>query len=120
MPGNKIAPVASSYSRTPVGIGTDREPGWVGKMIWKARTPDAVKCAVRTLKKEIFGFSFDYPLYTVPEASRKDSLHYYLYSDALAWEALRLDPSGIPKAWYRVAGGGFWPPHIALCGQGPV
>ena len=63
-------------------------------MNWKARTPDSVKCAVRALKKEIFEFSFNYPLYTVPESLGNDSLHYYLYSDALAWEALRLDPNG--------------------------
>lgn len=85
-------------------------------MSWKARAPDAVKCAVRALKKEIFGFSFDYPLYPVPEASAKDSLHYHLYSDELAWEALRLDANGIPMAWYRVTGAVYWPPYIAWYG----
>jgi hypothetical protein len=85
-------------------------------MSWKARAPDAVKCAVRALKKEIFGFSFDYPLYPVPEASAKDSLHYHLYSDELAWEALRLDGNGIPMAWYRVTGAVYWPPYIAWYG----
>ena len=70
-------------------------------MIWKARAPDAFKCAVRALKKEIFGFSFDYPLHIVPESSAQDSLHYHLYGDALAWEALRLDPSGIPESLMR-------------------
>jgi hypothetical protein len=68
------------------------------------------------LKKEIFGFRFDYPLHTVPESLAKDSLHYYLYSDALAWEALRLDSSGIPKAWYRVTGAVYWPAYIAWYG----
>jgi hypothetical protein len=85
-------------------------------MNWKARTPETVKCAFRALKKEIFEFSFDYPLYIVPESLAKDSLHYYLYSDALAWEALRLDPSGIPKAWYRVTGAVYWPAYIAWYG----
>jgi heparosan-N-sulfate-glucuronate 5-epimerase len=85
-------------------------------MNWKARTPGAVKCAVRALKKEIFEFSFNYPLYTVPESLVKDSLHYYLYSDALAWEALRLDRNGIPKAWYRVTGAVYWPAYIAWYG----
>src|SRR6266853_2286480 len=88
----------------------------VEKMIWKARAPDAFKCAVRALKKEIFGFSFDYPRRIVPESSAKDSLHYHLYSDALAWEALRLDPSGIPRAWYRVTGAAYWPAYIAWYG----
>jgi hypothetical protein len=85
-------------------------------MSWKASTPDAVKCAVSALKKEIFGFSFDYPLHTVPESMAKDSLHYYLYSDALAWDALRLDASGIPRAWYRVTGAVYWPAYIAWYG----
>ncbi|MBZ5665707.1 MAG: D-glucuronyl C5-epimerase family protein [Acidobacteriia bacterium] len=85
-------------------------------MNWKTRTPAAFKCAVRALKKEIFGFSFDYPLYTVPEASEEDSLHYYLYSDALSWEALRLDPNGIPMTWYRVTGAAYWPSYIAWYG----
>lgn len=53
----------------------------------KSRTSEALKCAVRALKKEVFEFSFDYPLHTVLESLAKDSLHYYLYSDALAWEA---------------------------------
>ena len=85
-------------------------------MIWKANASDAFKCALRALKKEIFGFSFDYPLHTVPESSAKDSLHYHLYSDALAWEALRLDPNGIPRTWYRVTGAAYWPAYIAWYG----
>lgn len=85
-------------------------------MNWKARTPDAVKCAILALKKEIFGFNFDYPLYTVPGSFTKDSLHYYLYSDALAWEALRLDSNGIPQTWYRVTGAAYWPAYIAWYG----
>jgi hypothetical protein len=85
-------------------------------MNWNIRTADAVKCAVFALKKEILGFSFDYPLYIVPESSAKDSLHYYLYSGELAWEALRLDPDGIPMAWYRVTGAVYWPPYIAWYG----
>jgi len=82
----------------------------------KARTTEAVKCAGRALKKEIFGFRFDYPLYMVPESFAKGSLHYYLYSDALAWEALRLDSNSIPKAWYRVTGAVYWPAYIAWYG----
>lgn len=77
---------------------------------------EALSCAARALKKEIFEFSFNYPLSIVPESFAKDSLHYYLYSDALAWEALRLDPSGIPKAWYRVTGAVYWPAYIAWYG----
>ena len=82
----------------------------------KSETSGALECALRALKKEIFEFRFDYPLYNVPESFAEDSLHYYLYSDALAWEALRMDPSGIPKAWYRVTGAVYWPAYIAWYG----
>ena len=82
----------------------------------QSTTSDALKCAVRALKKEMFEFSFDYPLQTVPDSLTKDSLHYYLYGDALAWEALRLDSNGIPKAWYRVTGAVYWPAYIAWYG----
>src|SRR5262249_17821476 len=72
---------------------------------------------LRTLKKEIIGFSFDYPLQIVPEGAAKDSLHYHLYSDSLKWEALRLDSEGIPKAWYRATGAVHWPAYIAWYGM---
>jgi heparosan-N-sulfate-glucuronate 5-epimerase len=85
-------------------------------MFRKSGASDAFRCAARALKKEIFEFSFDYPLYPVPESLKKDSLHYYLYSDALAWEALRLDSDGIPRAWYRVTGAAYWPAYIAWYG----
>jgi len=38
----------------------------------------------------------------------------------LAWEALRLDPSGIPRAWYRVTGAAYWPAYIAVVRTGPA
>jgi hypothetical protein len=82
----------------------------------QSTTSDALKCAVRALKKEMFQFSFDYPLQTVSDSLTKDSLHYFLYGDAWAWEALRLDPNGIPKAWYRVTGAVYWPAYIAWYG----
>jgi hypothetical protein len=85
-------------------------------MLRKAIAPDAFQCAVRALKKEIFGFSFNYPLYTVPEATIKDSLHYHLYSNELSWEAMRMDANGIPRTWYRVTGTAYWPSYIAWYG----
>jgi len=85
-------------------------------MNWRVTAPDAVRCALRALKKEIFGFRFDYPLQIIPQGADKDSLHYHLYSDSLAWEALRLDPDGIPRAWYRTTGTVYWPPYIAWYG----
>jgi hypothetical protein len=85
-------------------------------MNWSVRTPEGLRCAVRALKKEILGFRFDYPLQIVPQGAANDSLHYHLYSDSLAWEALRLDPDGIPQAWYRSTGAVYWPPYIAWYG----
>src|SRR5229473_253962 len=85
-------------------------------MRWGVRTPDGLRCAVRALKKEILGFRFDYPLQIVPQGAAKDSLHYHLYGDSLAWEALRLDPNGIPQAWYRSTGAVYWPSYIAWYG----
>ena len=110
IPGSKIATFASST------LIDDDSIDWTEKMNWKSRTSTALECAVRALRKEILEFNFDYPLYTVPESLTKDSLHYYLYSDALAWDAMRLDSSGIPKAWYRVTGAVYWPAYIAWYG----
>src|SRR5712664_120612 len=73
-------------------------------MNWRVRVPEGLRIAVRALKKEILGFRFDYPLQIVPQGAANDSLHYHLYSDWLAWEALCLDPDGIPQAWYRSTG----------------
>src|SRR5437899_12406542 len=89
-------------------------------MNWSVRSPEGLRCAVRALKKEILGFRFDYPLPIVPEGAAKDSLHYHLYSDSLAWEALRLDPDGIPQAWYRSTGAVYCAPDIAWYGVVPV
>jgi hypothetical protein len=86
------------------------------EMSWSVKTQDGLRCAVRALKKEILGFRFAYPLQIVPQGDHKDSLHYHLYGDALAWEALRLDPDGIPRAWYRSTGAVYWPAYIAWYG----
>ena len=77
---------------------------------------ESLRCAIRTLRQEIFGFRFDYPLQVVPQAGPRDSLHYYLYSDRLGWKAMRLDSSGIPRAWERTTGAEYWPGYIAWYG----
>ena len=77
---------------------------------------ESVRCAVRAIKKEVFQFSFRYPLEIVPDAGAKDSLPYYFYSDKLAWEAMRMDSNGIPRAWYRQTGPAYWPAYIAWYG----
>lgn len=78
--------------------------------------PKSVKYAVRTLYSELFQFRFRYPLTVVPEAGPKDSLHYYLYSDALSWASMRLDANGIPREWERLTGVVYRPDYIACYG----
>ncbi|HZQ51648.1 MAG TPA: D-glucuronyl C5-epimerase family protein [Bryobacteraceae bacterium] len=73
----------------------------------------ALSCASRTLKQEILGFDFNYPLEIDSAAGPRDSLRYYLYSDKLSWETLRMDSAGIPRAWVRVTGTNYWPGFIA-------
>jgi hypothetical protein len=77
---------------------------------------ESFRCASRALRREIFQFSFRYPLEIVPGAGPKDSLDYYLYSNKLAWEAMRMDADGIPRAWYRQTGAVYWPAYIAWYG----
>jgi D-glucuronyl C5-epimerase C-terminus len=77
---------------------------------------ESIRCAVSAVRKEVFQFSFRYPLETLPAAGPRDSLDYCLYSDKLAWEAMRMDSSGIPRAWYRQTGVAYWPAYIAWYG----
>jgi hypothetical protein len=68
---------------------------------------------LRTLRQEVTGFDFYYPLETDTAAGHSDSLHYYLYSDRLSWETMRLDATGIPRAWSQVTSTNYWPGFIA-------
>jgi len=72
--------------------------------------------ACRTLRREILEFSFDYPLWTDDAAGSRDSLHYYLFSDRLAWAAMRMDAAGVPQTWTRATGTNYWPGYIAWYG----
>lgn len=77
---------------------------------------ESIRLAVRALRKEIFQFSFDYPLEITQADGSKDSLEYYMYGDRLAWEAMRMDSEGIPRAWYRQTGTRYWPAYVAWYG----
>lgn len=77
---------------------------------------NSLRLPLRAMRRELFQFRFDYPLEIVPEAGPKDSLAYYLYSDALSWEAMRLDSVGIPRAWSRLRGAVYAPGYIAWYG----
>lgn len=86
-------------------------------MKWNPSAQHPVSCALRALKKEIVEFQFDYPLQIVPEALSSESLHYYVYGDALSWRALRLDADGIAMAWDRTTGTVYWPNYAAWYGM---
>lgn len=52
--------------------------------------------ALRALRNEVLGFRFDYPLEVVLTAGPRESLRYYVYSERLFFDAMELDPQGIP------------------------
>lgn len=72
--------------------------------------------ALRALRSEILRFRFDYPLEIDPDAGRKESLHYYLYSERLSWDIMSMDPAGVPRARIRLAGVVYKPAYIAWWG----
>ena len=52
--------------------------------------------AAAAQRKELWDFRFDYPVDAVPDAGSKESLHYYLYSAQLFFDAMEPDADGIP------------------------
>jgi hypothetical protein len=77
---------------------------------------ESLSYALLALRNELVRFRFDYPLEIDPDAGPKESLHYYLYSDRLSWEIMRMDPTGIPRARMRLAGVVYKPAYIAWWG----
>ena len=72
--------------------------------------------ASRVLRKEVFGFRFDYPIETIQEAGPVDSLHYYVTSDRLFLDDLEFDRNGIAIKHYRAQGLQYNPLFIAWWG----
>jgi hypothetical protein len=81
-----------------------------------AETLQLLRHAALAMCKEVLGFRFDYPLEIVSHAGPKESLEYYLYSDRLSWNAMRLDSAGIPRVWGRATGAVYRPGFIAWWG----
>jgi len=77
---------------------------------------DSLKWAIRALRTETVAFRFEYPLKIDLAAGPKDSLHYYIYSDALSWGALSLDSMGIARCCYPVTGIVYRPAFVAWYG----
>lgn len=48
------------------------------------------------LRRELLGFRFDYPVDAVSAAGPRESLHYYVYSRRLFFDAMQQDAAGIP------------------------
>ena len=64
----------------------------------------AFSCALLSLKNQFIDFRFDYPLELVPNSGTRQSLTYYVYSNRLSWDVLRLDDFGVAQAWFRMTG----------------
>lgn len=79
-------------------------------------TLEALRLAVRALRKEVWGFEFRYPLDIDPEAGPRESLHYYLYSEKLSWSAMVRDSGSVPKVRHRLYGEVYAPGYIAWWG----
>jgi hypothetical protein len=70
----------------------------------------------RALRKEVLDFRFEYPVETVPSAGPRESLRYHVYSDRLFFDAMALDPQGIPVQHSRVFGAAYNPAYVAWYG----
>lgn len=72
--------------------------------------------AARALRRELFGFRFDYPVEAVQEAGPAASLHYYVWSDRLFLEDMEFDGNGVARKVYRAQGPQYNPLFIAWWG----
>jgi hypothetical protein len=64
----------------------------------------------------VLGFRFDYPVAMVSEAGPRTSLHYYVYSNRLFFDAMQLDACGIPLQCSRTLGTFYNPAFVAWYG----
>jgi len=79
-------------------------------------TVDSLIWAIRAMRAETLGFRFAYPLEIDDAAGPKDSLHYYIYSDSLPGDVLRLDSEGIAQCCYPTTGTVYRPGFVAWYG----
>jgi hypothetical protein len=70
----------------------------------------------RAIWHELLGFRFDYPIEVVSAAGSRESLHYYVYSERLFFDAMDLDPQGIPLQRSRIFGETYNPAYVAWYG----
>ena len=77
---------------------------------------DFFKWAGRALRNELLDFRFHYPIEAVPVAGPKQSLHYYVYSDRLFFDVMRLTGDGVPVQRSRLLGTVVNPAYVAWFG----
>jgi D-glucuronyl C5-epimerase C-terminus len=77
---------------------------------------DTIERALNALRYEVIDFWAEYPFEVVPEAGRKSSLHYYVYSDELSWAGMELDQHGVPQVTRRLFSRTYIPSYIAWYG----
>ena len=83
---------------------------------WSEKGGGSLGWAFRALRRELFGFRFDYPIEAVQGAGSVDSLHYYVHSDYLFLDDLKFDQAGIPMKCYRAQGAQCIPHFIVWWG----
>lgn len=72
-----------------------------------------IQHAFRALKREVFGFTFSYPLYAQLHAARAGALDYYIASDVLFLDDMLFDAQGVVQKLYRAQGPQYNPLFIA-------
>jgi heparosan-N-sulfate-glucuronate 5-epimerase len=75
--------------------------------------PGPIWWALRALRKEVWGFRFDYPLEVISDAGGSDSLHYYIYSERLFFDVMEVNGDGIPMHRLRRFGATYNPAYVA-------
>jgi len=100
-------------SQSPFGTLDEPGSGWVP---FANRALEPIRWIARALWTEVFGFRFGYPIELVPEAGPRDSLHYYVFSERLFFDAMQLDEHGVPVQRSRTLGVFYNPAYVAWYG----
>lgn len=77
---------------------------------------DSLRWMAGALRAEILQFEFDYPIEVVAAAGPKDSLHYYVHSTRLFFDAMQVDDDGVPVQHSRHFGRAYNPAYVAWYG----
>lgn len=75
-----------------------------------------IRYAFRALKRELFSFTFVYPLRAQLHAARAGALDYYIVSDSLFLDDMSFNAQGVVQKVYRAQGAQYNPLFIAWWG----